>query len=86
MRPGNVERAGLGSTMGKRAAVLRFISLNTVVACLTVGIALGVSNVLINHVHWLGAYLIACPARSWNQNLLPQPAEAITPTTAHAAE
>ena len=57
--------------MGKFAPFLRFISINTIVACVTVGIALGVTNVLVNHVHWLGAYLIACPARSWNGPPLP---------------
>jgi hypothetical protein len=54
--------------MGKLAAFFRFVSVNTVVACVTVGIALGVSDVLVHHVHWLGAYLIACPARTWNEN------------------
>jgi hypothetical protein len=60
--------------MRKFAPLLRFVSVNTIVACVTVGIALGISNVLINHVHWLGAYLIACPARTWNENTPLHPA------------
>jgi hypothetical protein len=47
--------------MSKIAWLLHSLTVNAAVACVTVGIALGVTNVLVNHVHWLGAYLIACP-------------------------
>jgi hypothetical protein len=73
--------------MGKLASLLRLVTVNAVVACVTVGIALGVSNVLVKHVHWLGAYLIACPARSWNENTPPRRPWPITgPTITHFAE
>jgi hypothetical protein len=76
------------ASMGKLASLLRFVSVNAVVACVTVGIALGVSNVLVNHVHWLGAYLIACPVRSWNENtpLMRRPWPLTGPTITHLTE
>ena len=53
--------------MSKVTWLLRSLTVNAIVACVTVGIALGVTNVLVNHVNWLGAYLIACPARGWGE-------------------
>jgi hypothetical protein len=47
--------------------LLRSLSVSAIVASVTVGIALGATNVLVNHVHWLGAYLIACPARGGSE-------------------
>jgi hypothetical protein len=46
-------------------SLLSSLAINVVVACLTVGVALGVTNVLVNHVHWFGAYLISCSNRDW---------------------
>ena len=51
--------------MIKMRQALQFLTVSAIVASLTAGTALGVSDALANHVHWLGAYLIACPARSW---------------------
>jgi hypothetical protein len=44
---------------------VRSLTVNVVVACLTVGTALGVTNIVANHVHWLGAYLVACSSHGW---------------------
>jgi predicted ThiF/HesA family dinucleotide-utilizing enzyme len=46
-------------------SLLSSLTINVVVACITVGVALGVTNVLVNHVHWFGAYLISCSNRDW---------------------
>jgi hypothetical protein len=51
--------------MRKVTSLLKSVGVNAIVACVTVGIALGVTNVLVNHVHWLGAYLITCPNHGW---------------------
>ena len=51
--------------MSKFAWLLRSLIVS-IIACVTVGIALGVTNVLVNHVHWFGAYLIACPHHGWS--------------------
>jgi hypothetical protein len=45
--------------------LLRRLTVNSILACVMIGSAIGVTNVLVNHVHWLGAYLIACPAHGW---------------------
>jgi hypothetical protein len=47
------------------AWAVRSLTVNAIVACLTVGITLGVTNVLAHHMHWLGAYLVACPSHGW---------------------
>ena len=52
--------------MSKVTWLLRSLTVNAIVACVTVGIALGTTNVLANHVHWLGAYLITCPNHGWS--------------------
>ena len=67
--------------MIKMRQALQFLTVNAIVASLTAGTALGVSNALANHVHWLGAYLIACPARSWE---LPKASELHTPDSSTA--
>jgi hypothetical protein len=67
--------------MSKISWLLRSLTVNAIVACVTVGIALGVTNVLVNHVHWLGAYLIACPSRDRTA----EPPRSAPPTKVHAA-
>jgi hypothetical protein len=51
--------------MTRIAGLFSSLTVNAAVACVTVGVALGVTNVLLNHVHWFGAYLIACPSHGW---------------------
>jgi dienelactone hydrolase len=43
--------------MNRIAWLVRSLTVNGLVACVTVGIAFGVTNVLVNHVQWLGPYL-----------------------------
>jgi hypothetical protein len=56
------------------AWAVRSLTVNIIVACLTVGIALGVTNVMVNHVHWLGAYLVACSSSGWKGEPSREPA------------
>ena len=47
-----------------RARLFRSLTVNSILACVMLGTAIGVTNVLVNHVHWLGAYLVACSSHS----------------------
>jgi hypothetical protein len=60
-----------------RIAWLRALTVNVIVTCITVGVALGTTNFLANHVHWLGAYLIACPNHGWRGEPSPAPTPAL---------
>jgi hypothetical protein len=44
-------------------SLLRALTTYSVLASIMLGVAIGTTNVLINHMHWLSAYLIACPVR-----------------------
>jgi hypothetical protein len=45
--------------------ILRSVTVNAIVASITLGAALGTVYVLVAQTHWLGAYLIACPSHGW---------------------
>jgi hypothetical protein len=48
--------------MNRITRLLRSLTVNSILACFMLGTAIGVTNTLVNHMHWLGAYLIACRA------------------------
>jgi hypothetical protein len=56
--------------MGNSSCLRAFVSVDAIVTYVTAGMALGVSNVLVNDMRWLGAYRITCPARTWSENPL----------------
>jgi hypothetical protein len=60
--------------MSKVTWLLRSLTVYSVMGCVMFGTAIGVTNVLVNNIHWLGAYLIACPTHHWaEQPILPLP-------------
>jgi hypothetical protein len=59
--------------------ILRSVTLNTIIASLMLGAALGTAHVLVAQTHWLGAYLIACSNHGWKaQSMGATPGRALT--------